>query len=86
MKNYFVKYINDYLISDKTFNIYNTKIQQDNYINMWVKKAFEKESPLYKFLESDLFERLISHFEYTEEYEKCAYILKLSQNVKDKIS
>lgn len=38
-------YINDYLISDKTFNIYNTKIQQDNYINMWVKKSYTLNFP-----------------------------------------
>ena len=69
---------------DKMYDQQSRKLY--SYIEREGEKAFEKESPLYKFLESDLFERLISHFEYTEEYEKCAYILKLSQNVKDKIS
>lgn len=38
-------------------------------------KAFEKGKPMHKFLKTDLFERLIAHFEETEEYEKCAYVV-----------
>jgi hypothetical protein len=46
-------------------------------------KAFDEGSPLNKFLGTDLFERLITHFESTEEYEKCDYILKLSRKIKN---
>ena len=69
---------------DKMYDEQSRKLY--SYIEAGGEKAFEKESPLYKFLKTDLFERLISHFESTEEYEKCAYILKLSQRIKEKIS
>jgi len=55
-----------------------------SYMEREGEKAFVKESPLYKFINTDLFERLISHFESTEEYEKCAFVLKLSQKIKEK--
>ena len=42
-------------------------------------------SPLYKFRESDLFERLIKHFEDLEEYEKCAFLVKSSWSIKKSI-
>ena len=48
-------------------------------------KAFEEGSPLYKFRESDLFERLIKHFEDLEEYEKCAFLVKSSWSIKKSI-
>jgi hypothetical protein len=38
-------------------------------------KAFEKGNPMHRFLKTDLFERLIVHFEETEEYENCAYVV-----------
>lgn len=44
--------------------------------------AFNKGNPLHKFLKTDLFDRLIAHFETTEEYEKCAYLLDMSSKVK----
>jgi hypothetical protein len=37
--------------------------------------AFQIDRPLHRFLRTDLLERLIAHFEETEEYEKCAYIV-----------
>jgi hypothetical protein len=46
-------------------------------------KAFEKGNPMHKFLKTDLFERLIAHFEETEEYEKCAYVVWLTKVTKD---
>jgi hypothetical protein len=68
---------------DKMYDEQSRKLY--SYIEVEGEKAFQKEGPLYKFLKTDLFERLISHFESTEEYEKCAYILKVSQIVKEKI-
>jgi hypothetical protein len=56
-----------------------------NYIETMGEKAFEEGSPLYKFRDSDLFERLIKHFEELEEYEKCAFLVKASWNIKRSI-
>jgi hypothetical protein len=56
-----------------------------NYIENMGEKAFEEGSPLYKFRDSDLFERLISHFESLEEYEKCAFLVKASWEIKRSI-
>ena len=56
-----------------------------NYIETMGEKAFEEGSPLYKFRESDLFERLIKHFEDLEEYEKCAFLVKSSWSIKKSI-
>jgi hypothetical protein len=53
-----------------------------NYMAIEGAEAFKPGKPLNKFLSSDLFERMISHFESTEEYEKCAYVLDLSVKVK----
>jgi len=68
---------------DKMYDAQSRKLY--SYIESEGDKAFAKESPLHKFIDTDLFERLISHFESTEEYEKCAYILKISQIVKSNI-
>jgi mannosyltransferase OCH1-like enzyme len=38
------RYIYDYLINDKAFKIYNTKKEQDDYINRWLKKSY---SPIF---------------------------------------
>ena len=40
--------------------------------------AFERDSALYKLKDSGFLERLISHFQEIEEYEKCAKLLKIS--------
>jgi DnaJ-class molecular chaperone len=48
-------------------------------------EAFNEGKPLYKFRNTDLFEKLIAHFESTEEYEKCAFILKQSTKIRDSI-
>jgi len=42
-------------------------------------EAFSEGKPLNRFLGTDLFERLIAHFETTEEYEKCSYMVYLSK-------
>jgi len=54
-----------------------------DYMLLEGEKACEEGNPLNKFLGTDLFERLISHFESTEEYEKCDYVLKLSRKIKN---
>ena len=69
---------------DKMYDEQSRKLY--SYMEREGEKAFKKESPLYIFINTDLFERLITHFESTEEYEKCAYVLKLSQTIKEKIS
>lgn len=56
-----------------------------NYIETMGEKAFEEGSPLYKFRDSDLFERLITHFEGLEEYEKCAFLVESSWKIKRSI-
>ncbi len=56
-----------------------------NYIESMGEKAFEEGSPLHKFRDSDLFERLITHFEELEEYEKCAFLVKASWEIKKSI-
>jgi hypothetical protein len=38
--------------------------------------------PLYKFRDTDLFDKLITHFEANEEYEKCAFILEQSTKIR----
>lgn len=68
---------------DKLYDAQSRKLY--NYIAIEGEKAFEEKSRLHKYLETDLFERLISHFETTEEYEKCANLLKLSRKLKDKV-
>jgi hypothetical protein len=45
-------------------------------------EAFREEGKLRNFVKSDLFEKLIEHFESKEEYERCAYLLKISNEVK----
>lgn len=67
---------------DKMYDEQSRKLY--SYMEREGEKAFDKESPLYKFINTDLFERLISHFEETEEYEKCAFVLKLSEKIKEK--
>lgn len=66
---------------DKMYDKQSRKLY--DYMFIEGERAFEKGNPLNKFLGTDLFERLISHFEGTEEYEKCAYIVDLSQRVRD---
>lgn len=65
----------DQLFDSKSRKLYN-------YMAIEGTKAFKEGGPLNKFLGTDLFEKLISHFESTEEYEKCAYVLDLSVRVK----
>jgi hypothetical protein len=48
-------------------------------------QAFMAGNPLYNFRESDLFEKLIAHFESIEEYEKCAFLLKQSTKIRQAI-
>lgn len=45
-------------------------------------QVFSKENPLYKYKDTDLIPRLISHFESLEEYEKCSKLLKISRCIK----
>lgn len=40
--------------------------------------AFNKESALYKYRDTDLIQKLIDHFVSTEEYEKCRDLQKVS--------
>ena len=54
-----------------------------DYMLLEGEKAFEEGNPLNKFLGTDLFERLISHFESTEEYEKCDELWKYYQENKE---
>jgi len=56
-----------------------------NYIVEMGDQAFMAGNPLYNFRDSDLFEKLISHFESTEEYEKCAFLLKQSTKIRQAI-
>jgi uncharacterized protein Yka (UPF0111/DUF47 family) len=65
---------------DKMYDAQTRKLF--DYMLLEGEKAFEEGNPLNKFLGTDLFERLISHFESTEEYEKCAYILNLYRKIK----
>ena len=46
-------------------------------------EAFKEEGKLRNFVKSDLFEKLIEHFESKEEYERCAYLLKIQKEVKE---
>jgi mannosyltransferase OCH1-like enzyme len=39
------RYIYNYLINDNSFKIYNTKKEQDDYINKWLKKSYSPEFP-----------------------------------------
>jgi len=39
--------------------------------------AFQKTSPLFKYKDTDLLNKLIEHFESKEEYEKCAKLQKV---------
>jgi DNA-binding transcriptional regulator GbsR (MarR family) len=50
----------------------------DHIVEMGI-SAFERDSALYKHKDSGLLERLISHFQEIEEYEKCAKLLKVSR-------
>lgn len=65
---------------DKMYDEQTRKLY--NYMAIEGPEAFKPGKPLNKFLSSDLFERLISHFEATEEYEKCAIVLDISVKVK----
>lgn len=56
-----------------------------DYIENMGAKAFDKGYPLHKFCDSDLFERLIAHFESLEEFEKCAFLVKASWEIKRSI-
>jgi hypothetical protein len=42
-----------------------------------------KDNPLYKFKDTDLFERMINHFLITEEYEKCSILKDISVRLKE---
>ena len=65
---------------DKMYDAQTRKLY--NYMSIEGSEAFKPGKPLYKFLSSDLFSKMIEHFELTEEYEKCAYVLDLSLKVK----
>lgn len=40
--------------------------------------SFRKNGVLYKYKNTDLLQKLISHFESLEEYEKCSDLMKIS--------
>ena len=44
--------------------------------------AFKEDGKLHSFIKSDLFEKLIQHFEEKEEYERCAYLLSVYREIK----
>lgn len=72
-------------IEDDIDRLYDARIRKIyDYILLEGESAFEEGRRLNKFLGSDLFEKLISHFESTEEYEKCGYILAISKIVNNK--
>ncbi len=48
----------------------------DHIVAMGV-SAFRRESPLFKYRDTDLLDRLIRHFESKEEYEKCDKLQKI---------
>ena len=45
-------------------------------------EAFKENGKLHSFIKTDLFDKLIRHFEEKEEYERCAYLLKVYQEIK----
>lgn len=45
-------------------------------------EAFKSEGKLHSFIKSDLFEKLIQHFEEKEEYERCAYLMSVYKEIK----
>ena len=53
-----------------------------DYIVQMGEEAFMEGQPLYKFRDTDLFDKLIIHFEANEEYEKCAFILEQSTKIR----
>jgi len=65
---------------DQMFDIHTRKLY--DYILVEGPEAFKEGNSLNKFLNTDLFERMIAHFEETEEYEKCAFILETSKKVR----
>jgi len=65
---------------DRMFDVQSRKLY--DYMLVEGAEAFKEGNPLNKFLKTDLFERLIAHFESTEEYERCAFLLDLSNKVK----
>jgi len=56
-----------------------------DYIVEMGEEAFMPGKPLYKFRDTDLFDKLIAHFEASEEYEKCAFILDQSTKIRHAI-
>ena len=45
-------------------------------------EAFKREGKLNSFINTDLFDKLIKHFEDKEEYERCAYLVSVYNEVK----
>lgn len=56
-----------------------------DYIVQMGEEAFMEGQPLYKFRNTDLFNKLITHFEALEEYEKCAFVLEQSTKIRQAI-
>lgn len=67
---------------DKIYDSQTRKLY--DYMVLEGENAFKADGPLNKFIGTDLFERLVSHFEETEEYEKCAYLMALSKKINQK--
>jgi len=71
-------------LEDRIDQMHDTQTRKlYNYMVIEGEKAFNEGNPLNKFLGTDLFETLIAHFESTEEYEKCAFLLNLSRKIKN---
>lgn len=62
-------------ILDKQYDQESEKIFQ-HIVEMGV-AAFQKTSPLFKYKDTGLLNKLIEHFESKEEYEKCAKLQKV---------
>lgn len=52
-----------------------------NFIIEKGENVFSEDSPLRKFKNTDLIERLIKYFESLEEYEKCADLTKIKEKI-----
>mgnify|MGYP001193189445 FL=1 len=48
-------------------------------------KSFKEGGPLYKYRDGKLAEKLIKHFESTEEYEKCGVLVLVNKELKGEL-
>jgi len=73
-------------LEDEIDQLYDAQIRKIyGYMFIEGESVFEEGKPLNRFVKSDLLERIVKHFESTEEYEKCAFTLKLSKTLGEKI-